>query len=242
MLTLLGSCTTTSSSSKAGNGTDKFHINRFYQSEALPKGATVGIINTGADRSVFLAAALEEAGLNVREYDIYSLLNGADVERINPRDRFVYKAELADDASTVVVKAAEDAAADGAGSTDINVDNLIEKLFDLDDILIEEQRLDHYLKLKANLRKLLDSMSLDYILITGSRYQEHHYETFIYKASNLNVVFSHFFIANTEEWRDIMAKPVEKENLSYNYTAEKEPAPYFDLVYAEYMTGLLVIK
>ncbi|MBN2628459.1 MAG: hypothetical protein JXA95_17465 [Spirochaetales bacterium] len=202
----------------------------------------MGIVNTGADSSAFLAAALQEAGLNVREFDFYSLLSSADQERIDSRSRFVYKQDLSKDASAVVQKAAEDAAAEGAGSTDVDVDALIDRLYNLDDILIEEQRLDHYLSLKANLRKLLDSMALDYIVITGSRYQEHHYETYIYKVSNLDVVFSHYFIANTDEWRDIMAKPTEKENLSYNYSPEKEPSAYFDLSYAEYMTGLLEIE
>ncbi|MDC7224698.1 MAG: hypothetical protein PQJ60_13215, partial [Spirochaetales bacterium] len=52
---LFSSCTTTNGSSKAANGSEDFHINRYYQSEALAKGAAIGIINTSPDSSAFLA-------------------------------------------------------------------------------------------------------------------------------------------------------------------------------------------
>ncbi|MDC7224966.1 MAG: hypothetical protein PQJ60_14555, partial [Spirochaetales bacterium] len=156
---------------------------------------------------------------------------------IDSASTFVYKEDLAGDASDVVKKAAE-----GAGSTNVNVDALIDKLISLDDMVVEKQRLDHYLELKARLRALLDSMSLDYVIIVGGRYQEHHYETYIYKTSNLNLIFNHYLIANTDEWREFMTKPSENENLSYTYADGQEPTPFYDLVYAEYLASILEIK
>ena len=241
MTSLFSGCMTTSSS-KAAGGADDFHINRFYQNETIPAGSVIGILNTGPDSSAFLSSALQEAGLQVRQYDLYSLIAATDLARTSPDKRFVYRQDLSEDASTVVVKAAEDAAAEGAGSTDINVDALIDRLIDLDDITVEEQRINHYLALKARLRELLDSMSLDYIIVVNGRYVEHNYITSIYKTSNLDLIFSHYLVANTEEWRTLMTKPVEKENLSYAFANEQEPTPFYDLVYAEYLANILDIQ
>ena len=58
----------------------------------------------------------------------------------------------------------------------------------------------------------------------GGIYQEHNYITSIYKTSNLNLVFSHYLMANTDEWRSLMTKPTEKENLSYSYGTSRSPS------------------
>jgi hypothetical protein len=226
----------------AAVSSDSFHISRYFQSEAIPAGSSVGIISASGSLGTFLALSLEEKGLNVRNFDLYSLLPYGDIALTNPGTRFMYSDELSGDASEVVRTAAKDPSAEATESTEVDVDALIERLYNLDDLVLEAQRVDHYLALKGKLRQMIASMNLNYIIVVGSAYSEYDYQLSIYNATNFDLVFSHIIIADLEEWREVIGKPGQNENLSYKYADEREPLPFFELAYAEFVAGILEVE
>ncbi|MGL1891565.1 MAG: hypothetical protein OCD02_08060 [Spirochaetaceae bacterium] len=231
LIVSLTSCVTAPVTVKAAADTNGFYINRFFQKETIPIGSTVGIINSGVNNTFFISAALQEKGLNVRQLDLYSMIDKDSLSKVNvdKKDTSIVKKITSQN------KGPEDS------SSSMDVDTLITSLYEVDDLVIENQRAKHYSELKETLKELIKNMGVDYIIVTEKRYVEHHYETSIYKTSNMNLIFSHFIVADVKQWRDYVTQPMQNENLSYKFNDDSEPLPFYDLTYAEFMANLLEI-
>ncbi len=122
------------------------------------------------------------------------------------------------------------------------IEYLVEKLYDNDNILVESMRINHFLTLIDDLKNLITSMDVDYILIVNSAYIELSFTTKIYNSSNYDLVFSNLFVGTFSEWRKVIGSPQANKDLSYEFPAEEEPTPYCELSYCEFIASVLEIN
>ncbi|MDC7124634.1 MAG: hypothetical protein PQJ46_03650 [Spirochaetales bacterium] len=216
-----------------------FHVIRTIQQAPIPKGATVGIVaSTPGAFSIFMSSALESKGLTVRETNLYSFLPPAQQQLIDPQGRYTFMDDLANE-TVNIVKQKGDASLPTAESstTNLDVDALIEKVSDSDDLLIEKQRANHYLSLLDEMKAVIKSLNVDYLLVSGAPYTGLSYSVKIYDTKNFNVVFSNVVVADPVDWREEIGSPEKSKELSFNFETEGEPSPYWDLSYCEYIAG-----
>lgn len=247
ILALTGCVTTTSNHQvSAANGTEPFHIIRSEQLAPIPEGATIGILGSGSPLGLFTGAALDTKGLVVRELDLYTLLPGVKIETINPQEQYTFLNTLVEETFKIAKAAAENEPAedggDGALADNLDLDVIVDRLFATDDIVAEEQRANHYLSLVQSLRRMVADLNVDYILVSGAPYTGLCYSTRIYDTQTLDVVFRDFIVANEEEWRKVVPAPKMENGISFDFANEKEPVPYWDFSYAEFMVSKLELE
>lgn len=230
-----------SSQMKAATSSDPFYINRYVQTETIPAGSSIALIGGGGSGTSFLAAALLEKGLRVREVNLYNLIPMSDLQMTIPNTRFDYQTSLVADASKVVSADAADAATESP-TTDIDINALIDRLYSVSDLTVEAQRIDQYISLKAELKSLLESLDVSYIMVVGSSYSEFDYTVSIYRASNLDLIFTHTIVADIEQWRRVVGEPSQSDNISYSFDDESEPVPFFELAYSQFLAGILEVQ
>lgn len=226
-----------SSQPSAEPGSGSFHLTRIQQAKLFKKGDTIGVISGGdfSQLGFYMASALNSREFTVRELDIHSILPSEKQMKITPQYLYNFQDILVRE----IVNITKTTGAVGTETNDIkipgnlDIDNLINKLYDIDDITVTQQRLEHYLSLEGKVRELINTLNVDYILVTGSPYKELSYSTVIYDARTLDIVYQNLIVADIEEWRRTVPTP-GSEGISINFDSNQEPHAYLDLSYAEY--------
>jgi len=254
VMTVLASCTTTSfTTSKEYTRTspatavdldysDPFHVMRTNQLKDLPAGSKIGIISAADSGSfgLFMGAALEDKGLVVREMNLYSLLPPGQQYLTDPKNKFTFIDTLVKD--TIDVVNLSTVTEDGEVVRSIDLDALMNKMLPMDDLVTEKQRVEHYLELVSSLKKMVESLNVDYILVGGSPYQGLSYSVKIYDTKTLDLVFSNLIVADETEWRRVVNAPAKSEMISYDFEDENEPMPFWELSYCEMVASKLSVK
>ena len=254
ILSVLTSCTTTGFTSPKEytrtsptsaielDESDPFHVMRTNQLRDLPAGSKIGIISAVESGSfgIFMGAALEEKGLVVREMNLYSLLPPGQQYLTDPKNKFTFVDTLVKD--TIDVINLSSVSENGEEVRNIDLDALINKMFPMDDLVTEKQRVDHYLELVGSLKKMVDSLNVDYIMVGGSPYTGLSYSVKIYDTKTLDLVFSNILVADETEWRRVVTAPAKSELLSYEFEEENEPMPFWELSYCEMVASKLNVK
>lgn len=222
---------------------DPFHVIRTEQLAGIPAGSTVGLVSgTGPSAfSIFMGAALESKGLVVREMNYYNLLPPQAQYLTDPQNEFTFMNTLVEETISVI-KATGEAQGEEAAVSNIDLDALLAEMYEMDDLVIEKQRTDHYLALVGSLKALIESTNVDYILVAGAPYTGLSYATKIYSTETLNLVFSNITIADEIEWRRVIPAPATGDLISYNFTNEEEPYAYWDLSYCEFLATKIEVQ
>jgi hypothetical protein len=234
----------------SANGKNDFHILRTNQLEIIPQGSVVGIVSNGnGAMNMFMTAALEDKGLIVREVNLYNLLTSNQKYQTDPQADYSFVNSLVADSGELMDLLAK---ANGGASADMGDETaaektaalkfLIEKLYDHDSILVESQRVNHFLGLVEDLKAIIAGMNVDYILVSGPAYVELSFATKIYDSENYNLVFNNLFVGTLPEWRKVIGSPKTTEDISYEFINENEPTPYWELTYSEYIASVLEIS
>ena len=212
---------------KTASGSRAFHIMRSEQLREIPKGASIGVLSSsGGTLSLFLEADLESKGLLVRQIDISNLLSAHQKEMTDPAADFAF--------ATNLVASLQSTNKDAAVA-------LSDKLLAVDDLTIEKQLSDHYLDLYQNVRRMVDSFNVDYLVIVGQPYQEKSYAFRIYDSKKLDLIFSNLFVGDDSEWRSVVGKPKNSDNLSSRFDEKEEPKAYWEMAYSKFVTEKIKI-
>lgn len=243
---VLASCSTgPAGPTSAANGSDPYHVIRTEQLRTIPAGSVVGIIGgpTPTPLSMFVGAALDSRDLVVRELSLYTLLPPGSIGEIDPSAEYTFLNTLVEETFQVAHAEAERGEGeDGVQADSLNLDPIVDRLFAVDDLVAEQQRVDHFLQLTEGLRRMVDQQNVEYIVVVGAPYTGLSYSTRIYDTRNLDVVFRDMIVSDVIDWRRMVPAPSKDSRISYNFTAEEEPVPYWDLSYAEFMASKLDIQ
>lgn len=221
----------------SANASGEFHVTRTEQLSKIPAGSTVGIISGSGSLGLFLAADLESAGFVVKELNLYSLLTPQQQAMTDPGSDFTFLNYLAADASTALSKVTN-MSWENTAATDtdpVNLQYVIDKLYAVDSLQVESQRVSHYLTLVENLKDMIKSLNVDYIIVVGPVYQELSFAMKIYETSSANLIFTNIFVGDLMQWRSVISAPQKDENTSYRFDDKKEPMPYWELVYSRFV-------
>jgi hypothetical protein len=206
----------------SGGGND-FHIMRSEQLRNIPTGSSIGVISTGsAGLPLFVEADFEAKGLTVRQIDIYNLMSPREKSLTDPADDFAYINDLIG----VIAK--------NERPDKENVAASVDKLLPADKLDLENQLVDHYLGLYQNLKKMVASLNVDYLVIVGPVYKELSYAMRIYDATKLDLVYTCLFVGAVSEWRTVIGTPQKTMNLSYYYKSGSEPTAYWELAFSKF--------
>ena len=93
-----------------------------------------------------------------------------------------------------------------------------------------------------DIKALIKSLNVDYILVSGPAYLELSFSTKIYDSGNYNLIFNNLFVGSLPEWRKVIGSPKTNESLSYEFANESEPTPFWELTYSEYIASILEIS
>ncbi len=234
---VLGACTTTSHavlapapSSKrdysvpvASAGIGKsFYLMRTEQLHPLPAGSTIGVISGDSSLlPMYIEADLEAKGFTVRQVDIYNLVTPRQKNLTDPSGDFVFINTLAGSISQLDKE---------------TTNSTIEKLMPADSLYVENQLTDHYLSLIQDLKKMVASLNVDYLVVVGPAYKELSYALKIYDANKFDLVFTCLFVGDEKNWRSIVGVPQKNVNLSYDFEAASEPPAFWDMAFSRYAT------
>lgn len=228
----------------SANGNGDFHVLRTSQLKSIRGGSTVGVLTGGSGAfSVFMAAALEDKGLTVRAIDLYALTTPTQKSQTDPKADYSFVNSLvANSGDLMRLLAVTNEGEDQLGDKAATIEYLVEKLYTNDSIVVESQRINHFLTLVEDLKKLIASMNVDYILLAGPAYTELSFAVQIYNAATYELTFSNLFVGSLDEWRKVIARPAANENLSYEFPENKEPTPYWELSYCQYIASVLKVN
>jgi hypothetical protein len=235
----------------SANGKNDFHILRTNQLEVIPAGSVVGILsNSNGAMNLFMTAALEDRGLIVREINLYNLLTANQKYQTDPQADYSFVNSLVAESGDLMdllaaansSEVSEEMGDDIAAQKTAALKFLIETLYDHDSILVESQRINHFLGLVEDIKSLIASMNVDYILASGPAYIELSFATKIYDSENYNLVFNNLFVGTLPEWRKIIGSPQASASISYEFIDENEPTPFWELTYSEYIAKILEIS
>ena len=218
-----------------------YHVMRIEQLHPIAEGSTIGVISgsNNDSLSLFIGAALESRGLVARGVNIYNIIPAMQIDTISPDEEYTFINNLIDDARVIITQTSNKKTGGEIVISNLDVNVLIDKLFETDDVATEKQRTEHYLVLLESLIKVVRSLNVDYILVvhnTGLNYALKMYDT-----SNLDIVFTNLIFADINEWRRIIPSPQQNERISYSYAANDEPAYYFELSYCEFIMSKLEV-
>ncbi len=228
----------------SANGNGEFHVLRSNQLKSIPKGSTIGVLSGGSGAfSVFMSAALEDKGLVVRAIDLYALLTPMQKSQTDPKADYTFVNNLvANSAEIMRLLAVTNEGEEQLGDKAATIEYLVDKLYTNDSIVVESQRINHFLTLVEDLKKLIVSLNVDYMLLAGPAYIDLSFATQIYNAKTYDLTFSNLFVGSLEEWRKVIARPAANEKLSYEFPEKKEPTPYWELSYCQYIASILEVN
>jgi hypothetical protein len=210
-----------------GAGASDFHILRVEQLRAMPAGASVGIISNGSPTlPIFIESDLMAKGFLVRQIDIYALLSPRERTLIDPADDLAFFNNL-------VANLGAGDRASGAASLD--------KLLPADKLDLESQLADHYIALYANLRKLVSLLNVDYLVTVGPVFKEMSYVLRIYDASKSDLVYTCMFAGDSRQWRAMIGQPQKSPSASFDFKAETEPAPFWEMAFSKFAVDRMKI-
>jgi len=227
----------------SSNGSGDFHVLRTNQLKSIPKGSTVGVLGGSGSFSMFMAAALEDKGLVVRAIDLYTLTTPMQKSQTDPKADHTFVNGLVNNSADLMrLLAVTNEGEDQLGDKAATINYLVDKLYTNDSIVVESQRINHFLTLVEDLKKLIASLNVDYLVLAGPAYTELSFATKIYNARTYDLTFTNLFVGSLDEWRKVIARPAANENLSYEYPENKEPTPYWELSYCQYIANILKVN
>lgn len=206
----------------SSGGTSNFHLMRTEQLRGIPAGATFGVLSGGGGTlPIYIEADLEAKGFTVRQVDIYNLVSPRQKALTDPSDDFVFINNL--------VGSIGKPEKESMGST-------IEKLLPTDSLYVENQLAEHYLGLVPDLKRMIASLNVDYLVIAGPPYKELSYALRIYDANKFDLVYTCLFVGDLKNWRSVVGVPQKSPNLSYEFDAGAEPAAFWEMAFSKYAT------
>jgi hypothetical protein len=204
-----------------------FHLMRTEQLRPIPAGSTIGVIaGSSATLSLFIEADLEAKNFVVRQIDIYNLMTPRQKTLTDPSDDFVFINSLVG----------------SIGRPDKeNMGSVVEKLLPTDSLYVENQLAEHYLALVQDLKKMLASLNVDYLVVAGPAYKELSYALRIYDANKFDLVYTSLFVGSPKDWRSVVGVPQKAAGLSYDFDAGLEPTAFWEMAYSRYATDRIKV-
>lgn len=197
-----------------------FHLMRTEQLRPIPAGSSMGVIaGSSATLALYIEADLEAKGYTVRQIDIYNLMTPRQKSLTDPSDDFVFINSLVGSL--------------GRGDKE-TLGGVVDKLLPTDSLYVENQLAEHYLALVQDLKKMIGSLNVDYLVVAGPAYRELSYALRIYDANKLDLVYTSLFVGTPKDWRSVVGVPQKGQNLSYDFDAGSEPTAFWEMAYSKY--------
>jgi len=203
----------------AGSG-KSFYLMRAEQLRAIPAAASIGVVSAGGGTlPLYIEADLEAKGFTVRQIDIYNLVTPRQKALTDPLGDFVFINNL--------VGSVGQLDKENAGAA-------IEKLLPTDSLYVENQLADHYLALVQDLKKMIASLNVDYLVLVGPAYQELSYALKIYDTNKSDLIYTCMFVGDQKNWRSVVGVPQKGPNLGYDFDAGSEPTAFWEMAFSRY--------